>query len=155
MFRVMPMWTGLISTLLHLAGSKHCLYLPFALGSSKKLLHHSGILSMPSETIICCLCSVSISSFRGSCNAYATLLETNWYGWQLSLAWKLNISSKQSMSEKNIAEFIVNLFVNTSFFCLLLCLCYTWNNLVCLFYYHVYLLYLSLWGLCLFYNFSC
>ena len=46
-FSVGPLCIGLIGTWLSLAGSKHNHTLPFALGTTTKLLHHSDISSMP------------------------------------------------------------------------------------------------------------
>ena len=50
-FSVRPLWIGLNSALLSLAGSRHSLTLPFSLGTNMKLFHHSDILSIPSLTI--------------------------------------------------------------------------------------------------------
>ena len=52
-FNVGPLWTGLINAWFNLAGSKHNLTLPFALGTNTKLLHHSTVLSIPSGVIMC------------------------------------------------------------------------------------------------------
>ena len=73
-FMIRAMWIGLISALLSPAGSRHSLTLPFTLWMSTKLLHCLDVSSTPSETIICCLCSLSNTPFSGSCKEYATLL---------------------------------------------------------------------------------
>ena len=55
-FNVEPLYTGLISALSSLAGSGTInLTLPFTFGTSKKLLHHSVVLSMPRGTVSCYL----------------------------------------------------------------------------------------------------
>ena len=70
-----PLYTGLISTLLNLARSRHNLTLQFALGTSMMLLHHSDVLSKPRGTIIYCFCNLSSSCFRGSWSGYTSILK--------------------------------------------------------------------------------
>ena len=76
-FKVRPLCTGLISTLLNLARSRYSLILSFTLGTIMKLLHHPEVFSMPMGTIICWPCNLSSSSFTTgntlSCSTYATL----------------------------------------------------------------------------------
>ena len=64
-FNVRPPCTSLISTLLSLDLFRQIVTLPFTLGTSTKLLLHSYVSSMPRGTIICCLCNLFSSSFRG------------------------------------------------------------------------------------------
>ena len=54
-FNVGPVCTALISALLSLVRYRHNPTLPFAVGTSIKLLQHSDFQSMPRGTIICCL----------------------------------------------------------------------------------------------------
>ena len=63
-FNVGPLCTGLISTSLSLARSRHSVTLSFALWTSTKLLHHLNVLYMLSGTIICCLCNLPTSFLR-------------------------------------------------------------------------------------------
>ena len=65
--------TCLISPLLRLAGSKHGLTFPFALGTSMTVVNHFDFSSTPSRAIICCLCNISSSSLRDSLSVYALL----------------------------------------------------------------------------------
>ena len=51
-FSVGPLWTGLISTSLSLAGSSYSLTLQFALGTNTKLLHHLDVSSTHRAIII-------------------------------------------------------------------------------------------------------
>ena len=57
--RAIPLCTGLSSTLLSLAGSRHSHTLLLALGTKTKLLHHSDDSSTSNGTIISCFCSLS------------------------------------------------------------------------------------------------
>ena len=72
--RVIPLYTGLISTLLCLARSRHNYTLSVAFGTSMKLLPHSDILSTSNSMVICCFYDWSSSSLSGCCSVYATLL---------------------------------------------------------------------------------
>ena len=51
-FNVVPLCTGLINAWFNLAGSKHNLTLPFALGTNTNLLHHFAVSSTPSGVIM-------------------------------------------------------------------------------------------------------
>ena len=62
LLRIVFLCTGLISTLLSLAGSSHKCTLPLALSIGTKLLHHSDVSSTPNNTIMCCFCNLSSSS---------------------------------------------------------------------------------------------
>ena len=79
-FSVGPLCISLINAWLSCAGSKHSCTLPFALGTTTKLLHHSAISSTPSGAMMSSSCSHSSSSLNGFCNAYATRLGGAWYG---------------------------------------------------------------------------
>ena len=65
-FNIGPLCTSLISAFLSLARSRHNHALPFALGTTMKLLHHSDVSFTPKDTIICFFCNLSRSSYRGS-----------------------------------------------------------------------------------------
>ena len=95
-----PLCTGVISVSLNLARFRHSLTLPFTLESSTKLLHHVDVSSMPRSMIICCICNISRSSFRGSGSLYAILLEGAWYCQLPSYTSTLNVLSKQPIPEK-------------------------------------------------------
>ena len=58
-FRLRPLCTILINTLLSLAWSRHSFTLPFAFATNTKLLHHSDNSPTSNGTIICCLCNHS------------------------------------------------------------------------------------------------
>ena len=79
LFRVGPLCIGLISAWFNHTGSKHSLTFPLALGTSRKLLHHSDVSSTPSGAVMCCFCSLSNSS-KGFWSAYAMHLGGTWYG---------------------------------------------------------------------------
>ena len=63
-FNVGPLWMGLISTWYILAGSKHNLTLPFALGTNRKLLHHYTNSSIPRGLMMSIFCRHSSSSLK-------------------------------------------------------------------------------------------
>ena len=73
-FNMGPLRTGLINAQFNLAGSKHNLTIPFALGTNTKLLHHSVVLSTPSGLIISNFCRPVQFIFKHFCSAYATHL---------------------------------------------------------------------------------
>ena len=66
-----PLWTGLISTWLSLAGSRHSLTLPLSFGTCTMLLHHSASPSLPNGVIISCYWSLSNSSLNSFWSADA------------------------------------------------------------------------------------
>ena len=104
--------------LLKLCWSRHSLTLPFALGTKTKLLHHADNSSTPNGFIVCCLYSLSSSSFRGPCKTYSTILGgTDIFNMQCECSTKSIYAWKTSLNS------LLILFVNTLLaFCLLLCL---------------------------------
>ena len=88
-FYIEPLCTDLISAVLSLAGSRNSLTLPSVLGPSTRLLQHFDTLSTLKETIICCICSLINSSFRGSYGVYATILRSTWYIFLILPQWVL------------------------------------------------------------------
>ena len=93
-FSVGPLCIGLINAWLSHAGSKHSCTLPFALGTTTKLLHHSAISSTPRGAMMSSSCRCFSSSLNGFCNAYATCLGGTWYGLLLGLSCYENVPSK-------------------------------------------------------------
>ena len=110
-FRVQPLWTGLISTLLSLAGSKHNCTLQLAFGSRIKLLYHSAVSSTSNGTIMCCFCSLSSSSLSGCCGAYDTILGGVWYGWWLSFTLRLNVPLKHPIPVNTLLNLLFSFCV--------------------------------------------
>ena len=93
-----PLCMGLINALFSLAGSRHNLTLPFALGTNTKLLHHSAISSTPRGVMMSIFCRCSSSSLNGYCSAYATHLGGAWYSLLSGLSCKENVPLKHPMS---------------------------------------------------------
>ena len=75
-----PLCTCLMSTWFNLVGLRHSHTNLFGLGTCTKLLHQSGVSSIPRGTTICCCNSQSNSSFNGLCNVYAMPLKGTSYG---------------------------------------------------------------------------
>ena len=95
-----PLYTGLISILLSLARSRHNHILPFIFGTMTKLLYYSDDSSAPGGTTICCFCSQSTSSLRGSWSIYATLLQGASYGQLPPFTCNINVPLKHPIPEK-------------------------------------------------------
>ena len=93
-FRAAHMCTGLIITLLSLAGYRHSCTVPFALGTKTKLLHYSDVSFTAKGTIISCFYNNSNSPPSDSKSTYATLFARIQYGWLPSLTCNLNVPSK-------------------------------------------------------------
>ena len=75
-----PLCISLINAWLSCTGSKYSCTIPFAFGTTTKLLHHSAILPTPRGVMMSSSCSCFGSSLKGFCNAYAMCLGGAWYG---------------------------------------------------------------------------
>ena len=80
-----PLWTGLISAWLTLAGSRHNLTFPFSFGTNTKLLHDSAVSFLPSGAIISYYCSHSNSSLNDLAVHMLHILEVS--GMDCYLVW--------------------------------------------------------------------
>ena len=58
---------------------------PSGFATMTELMYHSGVLSNPIGTIICCSCNLSRSFVNSSCSVYTMCLGGDWYG--LCLLW--------------------------------------------------------------------
>ena len=95
-----PLCISLSNAWLSHTGSKHSCTLPFALGTTTKLLHHSTVLSTPRGAMMSSSCSHFSSSLNGFCNTYATHLGGTWYGLLLDLSCNENMPSKHPIPLK-------------------------------------------------------
>ena len=92
---------SLINAWLSHMGSKHSCTLPFALGTTTKLLHHSAISSTPRGVKMSSSCSHFSSSLKDFCNAYAMHLGGTWYGLLSGLSYNKNMPLKHQMPLKH------------------------------------------------------
>ena len=113
-----PLCTGLIRTWFRSAVSRHNLTLPFALGTSPKLLQHSNVLLTPRGVIIPCCCSLSSLSCNGFCSAYVTHLGSAWYSLLSGLSCKENMPSKHPLPLKTASKSLCICCVDSALFLL-------------------------------------
>ena len=124
-----PHCTGLISALFS-GWVQAQAYFTIALRTRPKVLYHSTVSSTPSEIIMCSFCSKSSFSLRGSWRAYAILLGVPGMAVYLPFTCKLTVPSKHPIPEKHCwTHCVIFALIPGMLFCLLLCWCWTWNNL--------------------------
>ena len=104
---VVPLYTGLISAWLSLAGSRHRQMVPFCFGTVTKLLFHSAVSSPPRRRIIYCSCRCSTSCLNGFCNAYTTCVIGARYDFVCSLTCNENVPLKHPMPEKHLCMYYI------------------------------------------------
>ena len=118
-----PLWTGLISTWLSLAGSRHSLTLPLGFGKSTKLLHHYVVSSMPNGVIISYCWNLSNFHLNSFLSAYATCCGDAWYGLLSGFTCNENIPSKHPIPVHTSSNSFCNCFdISVLAFCHSLCL---------------------------------
>ena len=76
-----------------------------------KVTYHSTVMSTPSGTIICCLCSLSNSFLKGSCSVHAACLGEAWYGLTPSFHCNEDVPLKNPMPQKTSANSCCTEFV--------------------------------------------